>query len=101
MIAEFSIIPVGKGESLSADVAQVLEIVRESGLAYDLGPMGTSVEGEWDVVMALVKKCRDKLLETNNRIHITVKIDDRKGTAGRLKGKVESVESRLGKGNGK
>jgi uncharacterized protein (TIGR00106 family) len=97
VLAEFSIMPVGKGESLSKDIAQVIGVIDESGLPYDFGPMGTTVEGEWDEVMALIKKGRDKLLQTSNRIYITIRIDERKGAKDKIIGKVKSVEDKLGK----
>ena len=59
--------------------------------------MGTTVEGSWDEVMALIKKCRDKMLESTNRIYLTIQIDERKGAKGQITDKVKSVEERLGK----
>lgn len=90
--------PVGKGESLSKDIAQVLKVIDEGGLPYDFGSMGTTVEGEWDAVMDLVKDCHDKMLESNNRIYLVIKIDERKGAKDRITGKVKSVEEKLGRG---
>lgn len=43
MIADFSIVPLGKGESLSGIVAEMVGAVRESGIAWKLTPMGTNV----------------------------------------------------------
>lgn len=97
MLADFSIMPVGKGESLSADVAQAVNLIVESHLPSHIGPMSTAVEGEWDDVMALIKKCRDKMLETSNRIVLTIKIDDRKGAKDTITGKIKSIEQKLGK----
>jgi uncharacterized protein (TIGR00106 family) len=97
MVAEFSIMPVGKSESLSADVTAAIKLVVESGLPAKVGPMSTSIEGEWEEVMGLVKRCRDKMLETCNRVYLVIKIDDRKGSAGRINGKIASVEEKLGK----
>lgn len=97
MIAEFSIMPVGKGESLSEYVAEMVKVVSESGLESTTGPMSTSVEGDWDEVMGVIKRCRDKLLENSNRIYLIIKIDERKGASGRLRGKVKSVEQKLGR----
>ena len=57
VIVEFSIFPMDKGESLSPYVARALNVIQESGLAYELNPMGTCVEGEWSEVMALVDRC--------------------------------------------
>jgi len=97
MLAEFSIMAVGAGESLSEAVAPVIGLIDESGLEYDFGPMGTTVEGEWDEVMGLIKKCRDKILESYGRVYVVMKIDDRKGRSGRIRGKVKSVEEKLGR----
>ena len=97
MLAEFSIMPVGKGESLSEDVAEVIKIVSDSGLPSKTGAMSTSIEGDWDEVMGLIKKCRDKMLESSSRVYLTIKIDERKGAEGRLTGKIKSIEEKLGK----
>jgi uncharacterized protein (TIGR00106 family) len=95
MLAQFSIFPVGGKESLAEDVAKILDIVDNSGLSYKFTPMATIVEGEWDEVMALVKECRDTMRRSNNRIYISIVIDDRKGATNRLSGKVKSVETVL------
>ena len=50
IVCEFSVVPLGAGESLSEQVAKCLKIVQESGLPYQLTPMGTILEGEWDEV---------------------------------------------------
>ena len=97
MVADFSIMPVGKGESLSTDVAAAIKLVTESGLPAKVGPMSTTVEGEWEEVMGLIKRCRDKMLETCNRVYLVIKMDDRKGATGRISGKIASVEEKLGK----
>ena len=89
--------PVGKGESLSRDVAEAIKVVDESGLPYRIGAMSTTVEGSWEQLMELLKKCRDKILQNCNRIYIIVKIDDRKGATNRLTGKIKSIEEKLGK----
>jgi uncharacterized protein (TIGR00106 family) len=97
MIAEFSISPVGESVSLSKWVAEVIRIVDESGLEHETNAMSTVVEGEWDAVMALIKKCHAKVLESSERAVTTIRIDDRKGARGRIKGKIESIEKRLGR----
>ena len=97
LLAEFSIWPMDKGESVGAYVARALDIVDKSGLAYRLGPLGTCVEGEWPDVMAVIQKCYEELAKDSNRIACTVKMDWRKGRAGRLESKVETVEKTLGR----
>jgi uncharacterized protein (TIGR00106 family) len=95
MLAQFSIFPVGAKESLSKEVAKVLDIIDKSGLSYRFTPMATIVEGNWDEIMALIKKCHNKMKRTHNRIYTSIVIDDRKGAKKRIVGKTESVEKIL------
>lgn len=95
VIVEFSIFPMDKGESLSPYVARALKMIQDSGLPYELNPMGTCVEGEWSEVMSLVDRCFQELQKDCNRINLSLKADYRKGPAGRLKSKVESVRVKL------
>ena len=96
MLAEFSIFPIGEGVSLSKYVSRSLDIIDKSGLPYRINPMGTVVEGPWDEVMELIKACHHAILEDTERVTCSIKIDDRKGATGRIKGKVKSVEDKLG-----
>lgn len=96
MLAEFSVVPLGKGESVSHFVAQCLRIVSESGLDYRLNPMGTVVEGDYDQVMEVVKRCHLAVMEDCSRVITTVKIDDRAGVKGMMEGKIRSVEEKVG-----
>ncbi len=97
MLIEFSIVPVGVGSSIGDQLAEVLKIVDASGLPYKINPMGTVVEGEWDEVMKLVKKCHMTVMKTGDRAITTISIDDRKGKPNRLDEKVKSIEKRIGK----
>lgn len=95
MIANFAILPIGKGESLSPYVAKVFKIIEESGLPFEHHEMGTNIEGEWDEVMALIKQCLDKLLEVAERIYASITIDERKGQSNRLGTKVTSAMAKM------
>ena len=97
MVVNFSVIPIGKESRLSAQVAEVLKIVSESGIDYKLHSMGTILEGNWDEIMKLIKKCHKKILKDSDRVLTTITIDDRKDRTGRIAGKVKSVEKKLGK----
>ncbi|MCS7232454.1 MAG: MTH1187 family thiamine-binding protein, partial [Elusimicrobiota bacterium] len=97
MLVQFSFTPIGVGVSLSKYIAKAIKIVDESGLPYKLHAMGTIVEGQWDEVMSLIKKCRDALMEDLERLLIEIKIDDRKGVTDTIEAKVKSVEEKLGK----
>jgi uncharacterized protein (TIGR00106 family) len=97
MLAEFSVVPVGKGESVSQYVAECLKIVESSGLPYKINPMGTVLEGDYDEVMGVVNACHARVLEMCPRVLTTIRIDDRKGATGVIEKKIESVERLLGK----
>lgn len=97
VLLEFSMSPLGKGESVSTYVSRSLEIIDRSGVEYRLNPMGTVLEGEWDEVFHVVRQCYERMKEDCNRVSCTIKVDYRKGHKGRLSGKVASVEKRLKK----
>ena len=97
LLAEVSIWPMDKGESVGPYVARALDVIDRSGLAYKLGPLGTCIEGEWAEVMAVIQKCYEVLATDCHRIACTVKMDWRKGQSGRLESKVSSVEKKLGR----
>jgi len=97
VIAQFSVIPIGAGESLGEFVALILKKVECSGLPYSLNAMGTVVEGQWDEVMALVKECRAEALKKTGRVFINMTIDERPAKPmDRMTEKVCSVKKRLG-----
>ena len=97
VLLEFSMTPLSKGESVSAHVARSLDIVDRSGLPYQLTPMGTILEGEWDEVMAVVGACFETLVADCPRIGVNLKVDYRAGPAGRLHSKTARVEQQLGR----
>jgi uncharacterized protein (TIGR00106 family) len=96
MLVEFSIVPLGKGASVSPVVARVLKIVAESGISYKANPMGTVLEGEWDQVMGIIKECHQEVMKDADRAVTSIKIDDRKGGEERIEKKLRSVEQKLG-----
>jgi uncharacterized protein (TIGR00106 family) len=97
LLAEFSMWPMDKGESVGEYVARLLDIVDKSGLPYRLGPLGTCVEGEYDAVLAVIKQCHDALAKDCKRIACTIKMDFRAGHDNMLDSKIESVEQKLGR----
>jgi len=98
MIFQVTIFPTDKGKSgVSADIASVIDIIDSSGLPYKTNAMSTIIEGDWHEVMAVINKARLKLKETCGRLYIVISVDDREGAGNRLEGKVESLESKLGR----
>jgi uncharacterized protein (TIGR00106 family) len=61
---------------MSADVSQIADILESSAVAYELGPMGTTVEGAWDDVMAAIKRCHEEMQRKHQRVLISITIDD-------------------------
>ena len=97
VLLEFSVSPLGAGESVSPVVARCLEIVERSGLDYQLHAMGTLVEGELDDVLGVLRECVATVAADFPRVTCTAKLDVRRGHSGRLQAKVASVERQLGR----
>jgi len=90
LLLEFSMYPLGKGESVSPYVARSLKIVDASRLPYKLHAMGTVLEGEWDECFRVVKKCFQEMKKDCSRVEVVLKVDYRKGRNGALQSKVPS-----------
>src|SRR5210317_404689 len=95
LLINFSIFPLDKGESVSQYVVRAVKIIKDSGLPYKLGAMGTSIEGEWDEVMDVVTRCFEELKQDCSRVYMNITGDYRKIDPDRIVSKVESVESKL------
>lgn len=97
VIVEVSFVPLGVGVSLSRYVAEALRLIRESGLKHEFHSMGTNIEGEWGEVMALVKRCQDRLFELGApRVSTSIKVSARVDKAYHMADKVARVEELLG-----
>ncbi len=97
VLLEFAMAPGGQGESVSAYVARILDVIDRSGVTYQLTPMGTILEGDWDAVMAVVSNCFRALEPDCARIGMNLKVDYRRGPESRMRSKTEAVERRLGR----
>lgn len=97
MLLAFSVAPSGSpdGDSVSAAVAAAVRVVRESGLPNETNAMFTLVEGEWDEVMAVVKRAVDVVAQAAPRVALVIKADLRAGVADALHAKVASLERQL------
>lgn len=95
MIVAFSVAPLGSGESVSEAVADAVREVRASGLPHRTSAMFTEIEGEWDEVMAVVKRACDAAARHGSRLSLVLKADIRPGHTGELTAKVERVERLL------
>ena len=97
MLVAFSISPTATSEdgSVSEAVAAAVGVVRESGLPWELTSMFTTVEGEWDEVIAVVKAAVDVVVEVSPRVGLVLKADIRPGFEGQLTAKVDRVNALL------
>ncbi|MDQ3931819.1 MAG: MTH1187 family thiamine-binding protein [Actinomycetota bacterium] len=95
MLAAFSVTPLGVGESVGELVAEAVGVVRDSGLPCETNAMFTNVEGEWDEVMAVIKRSVETVADKAPRVSVVIKIDHHPGRDGTLSSKVASIEQHL------
>src|SRR5258707_6451261 len=95
MIVAFSITPLGVGEGVGEYVADAVRVVRDSGLPNRTDAMFTTVEGDWDEVMDVVRRAVDAVAAKAPRVSLTLKADVRPGVTGALQSKVETLERYL------
>jgi uncharacterized protein (TIGR00106 family) len=95
VLAAFSVTPIGAADSVGDAVAEAVAVVRASGLPNETNAMFTNVEGDWDEVMGVIRRCVDAVSAHAPRVSVVIKVDHRPGTHGALQAKVESVERRL------
>jgi uncharacterized protein (TIGR00106 family) len=95
MLVAFSVTPIGVGEGVAEYVADAVRIVRDSGLPNHTDAMFTTIEGEWDEVMAVVKQAVDAVAARAPRVSVTLKADLRPGVTGALQGKMDALEQYL------
>ena len=96
MLVAFSVTPLGVGDAGGEYVADAVRVVRGSGLPNHTDAMFTTVEGDWDEVMAVVKRAVDAIAAKAPRISVVLKADIRPGATGALTAKMESLERHLG-----
>lgn len=100
MLVEFTISPLGIGESVSCEVAEVVKVLEASNLPNTTHPMGSIIEGSWDEVMEVIKKCHHTLSDKGLRTITSIKIDDRPSKPmDRLTAKLESLKEKMDKSN--
>jgi len=86
---------IGRGDSVSAAVADAVRIVRESGLPNRTDAMFTTIEGDWDTCMDVVRRACEAVGRYGSRVSVVLKADIRPGYSGELDGKVQRVEAAL------
>lgn len=90
-----AIAPLGTGEELAAEVAEVVKVIRKSGLPSQTNSMFTEIEGEWDDVMKVVKDATFVLAEKGIRTEVVLKADVRPGYTDTMNLKVHKLNEAL------
>jgi uncharacterized protein (TIGR00106 family) len=97
VMIDLCVVPIGVGVSVSQYIAECQRIIGRAGLASQMHPYGTVIEGEWDAVMAVVKQCHQSVHEMGApRISTTVKIGTRIDREQHMQDKIDSVVEKLG-----
>lgn len=97
MVLELTIIPLGSGRSISGDIASVVKIIESSGLDYRMTAFGTLMEGTWDELMEVAKRCHFEIRGKSGRVLTMMRLDDYGDRTGEIEGAVERVEEKLGR----
>ena len=95
MLVAFSVTPLGVGENVGEIVAEAVRVVRASGLPNRTDAMFTTVEGDWDEVMAVVKEAVVAVAARAPRVSLVLKADLRPGVTDALTAKVETIDRYL------
>lgn len=90
-----AIAPFGEGEELSEYVAEVVRVIRASGLPNKTSSMFTEIEGDYDAVMKIVKEATFVLAEKGIRTEVILKMDIRPGYSDMMTEKVSKVDTIL------
>ena len=92
-----AIAPFGVGDELSKEVAEVVKVIRDSGLPNKTYSMFTEIEGEWDEVMKVVKNAPFVLAEKGIRTEVIMKMDTRPGYNNMMTEKIDRMENQIQK----
>jgi uncharacterized protein (TIGR00106 family) len=95
VLVAFSVTPLGVGEAVGETVAEAVRVVRESGLPNRTDAMFTTIEGDWDETMAVVKQAVEAVAARAPRVSLVIKADLRPGVTDALTTKVETIERYL------
>ena len=95
MLIAFSVAPSGTGDSVSRAVADAVRVVRESGLPNRTDSMFTTLEGEWDECLDVVRRACEAVGRHGERVSLVLKADIRPGRTGEMQAKLDRLEAAL------
>ena len=95
VIVDFTVVPIGVGVSLSEYISACENVLKESGLTYELHANGTNVEGEWEQVFTAIRHCHETLHRMGvPRIHTDIKLGTRVDRSQSMADKLSSVKQK-------
>ena len=97
MLMELTVIPLGRGRSLSGDIAELIGLIDDSGLPYKATEFGTLIEGSWEQLMGVAKKCHTAIRNKTDRVLILIRLDDYGDRTDLLSTTIAHVEQHLGR----
>ena len=97
MVMELTIIPLGRGRSISGDIADLVRVIEDSGLDYRMTAFGTLIEGSWDQLTALARECHFEVRKKTDRVLTLIRIDDYGERTGEIESGVNRIEQKLGR----
>ncbi len=97
MLFELEMIPLNGHVHVSGELAEVLRAIDDSGLPYRLTPSGTCIEGEWNEVMPLIRRCHEKMREVAMHVITNIKVEDEADESHLLDYNVQSIEEKIGR----
>jgi uncharacterized protein (TIGR00106 family) len=95
MIVQFSVNPMDS-EHISEDINKITAYLDKIGIDYDVGPIGTSIQGDWDTIMPVIQKCHQMIVRDHARVLTTITIDDHKHKEHSLEAAMTSVAEPIG-----
>ena len=95
MLFELSIVPVGC-EHMSKPIAESIKVIEASGCPYKVTPTSTCIEGEWDEILPIIRKCHEVACQYSSHVITSIKIEDDGHELNMMQRNVESVEQAVG-----
>ncbi len=100
MLIAFSVAPSGTGDSVASAVADAVRVVRDSGLPHRTDSMFTTIEGEWDECLDVVRRACEAVGQHGDRVSLVLKADIRPGRSGEMQAKLDRLEAAIEAGEG-
>ena len=98
VLLDLCVVPIGVGVSVSEYIAACERVINEAGLKHEMHMYGTNIEGEWDDVLAAVKKCHEVVHEMGApRISTTIRLGTRTDRNQSMEDKIKSVRLKISK----